>query len=135
MKLVSVLFALALAAGGVAVAKDGPPSPPLATASSAVRADVSEVFRLEANGGDRHCTVAKADAVAGGRSVLRLASGCAALYPALVRVAYWRDDAGGTVTFTTDAGDPVVSFAVSDGLDYESFEPRNPLLALVSRAD
>jgi hypothetical protein len=45
----------------------------------------------------------------------------------------WREREDGTVAFSANGSDPIVTFAVADGDGYESYAPALPLLSLAAR--
>lgn len=90
-----------------------------------------EIYRLSSVDGGS-CLVAKASKMLGGAAVLNAEPECEALLPGIARARYWRERADGTVEFTGEAGDALAAFSVGDGVDYESFRPRSPLLSLSS---
>ena len=56
----------------------------------------------------------------------------AADLPGIERARFWRDRKDGTVGFSENGADPLVSFEAGDGVDYESYAPALPLLTLVA---
>ncbi|MGN6142946.1 MAG: hypothetical protein ACTHOP_05080 [Mesorhizobium sp.] len=89
-------------------------------------------YRLIVNGGDVACTVTRGADLAGGLSELIVGAGCPAVLPGIERARFWRDRKDGTVGFSENGADPLVSFEAGDGVDYESYAPALPLLTLVA---
>ncbi len=79
-------------------------------------------------GADGRCRIEKG----AGPSGLKLGPGCLNVYPALARAKSWQERSDGSLALTASDGAPVVVFAVSDGLAFESIEPANPLITLSS---
>ena len=102
------------------------------TAVAAGQGHAPGTYRLLANGGDTACTVRRGASLAGGLSELIIGTGCPAVLPGIERARYWRDRKDGTVGFSENGADPLVSFEAGDGVDYESYAPALPLLALVA---
>ena len=50
--------------------------------------------------------------------------------PGIEHAKFWREQADGTVVFSANGTDPIVTFSVADGDGYESYAPAAPLLAL-----
>ena len=101
-------------------------------AAAAGHAEARGLYRLVANGGATACRVARGADLAGGLSELSIGAECRALLPGIERARFWRERADGTVGFSENGTDPLVSFEAGDGVDYESYAPASPLLALVA---
>jgi hypothetical protein len=102
---------------------------PMTTASIEAAGDV---FRMRSSELDLSCRIAKGKKVAGGLSTVTLERGCDAILPGLSRVRFWREKLDGSVELTGEGGDTLAAFSVADGVDYESFRPRSPLITLSS---
>lgn len=89
-------------------------------------------FALQLVGVSGECRIERGIAEAGGSHDLVLDARCADLYPALAQARTWRDRADGGISLASLSGEPVVVFAVSDGLDFESIEPASPIITLKS---
>jgi hypothetical protein len=100
----------------------------------AVETAFSSTFSLTANGGEAACAVQRGARVSEGLSRLDIAPDCRKLMPGIERVKFWRE-ADGSVAFSENGVDPIVTFAVADGDGYESYAPAAPLLALSSDND
>src|SRR5262245_50154098 len=89
--------------------------------SAAAEAAPSGNYRLTANGDEAACTVHRGAEVADGLSLLSVAPNCRKLMPGIERVKFWREQADGSVAFSANGTDPVVTFSVADGDGYESY--------------
>jgi hypothetical protein len=98
--------------------------------SAAEEAAPSGTYRLTANGAEAACAVQRGAEVSDGLSLLRVAPNCRKLMPGIERVKFWREQADGSVAFSENGTDPVVTFSVADGDGYESYAPAAPLLSL-----
>jgi hypothetical protein len=90
----------------------------------------SSTYLLTANGDEAACAVRRGAPVSDGLSRLTVAPDCRKLMPGIERVKFWREQADGTVAFSENGIDPIVTFSVADGDGYESYAPAAPLLAL-----
>lgn len=123
MKLVAGLVAVALF-GGVHFLHGGDGQ------STKVETASSNTFRLVANGDEGNCAVTRGAPVSEGLSRLTVAPNCNRLLPGIEQAKFWREQDDGTVAFSADGIDPIVTFAVADGDGYESYAPTTPLLSL-----
>ena len=57
---------------------------------------------------------------------------CAAVWPGLVQAANWTENDDGTVVITNSSGEQVLTLGLGDGVDFESLEPSNAVLAFNS---
>lgn len=89
----------------------------------------SSTYRLTANGNEA-CSVQRGASVSDGLSRLEIAANCGKLMPGIERVKFWREQTDGSVAFSENGVDPIVTFSVADGDGYESYAPAAPLLAL-----
>ena len=87
-------------------------------------------YQLTANGNEAACAVHRGAEVSDGLSLLSVGPGCRKLLPGIEHAKFWREQADGTVAFSANGIDPIVSFGVADGDGYESYAPAAPLLAL-----
>lgn len=99
---------------------------------TAVETASSSTYRLTANGDEAACAVQRGAPVSDGLSRLDVAPDCRKLMPGIERVRFWREQADGSVAFSENGVDPIVTFGVADGDGYESYAPVAPLLALNS---
>ena len=90
-----------------------------------------EMFQLQASGDQATCLVEKATGPGPVVNVI-VAPDCDSVMPGLSTMRYWREGADGTVTLSADGKTPSVLFGPSDGVAYESVEPRTPLMALIA---
>jgi hypothetical protein len=68
----------------------------------------------------------------GGVAELDVEPGCDDVLPGLSRARHWQERDDGSVVISVDGGKAIVSFAVADGVAYESFAPRSPLISLIA---
>lgn len=124
MKVLYMCMAVAALAGGVQLFQGG------SGESIASETTSSDSFRLTANGDEAACAVRRGAEVSHGVSLLSVATNCRKLLPGIERAKFWREQADGTVAFSENGIDPIVTFSVADGDGYESYAPVAPLLAL-----
>ncbi|TIO06728.1 MAG: hypothetical protein E5X88_21475 [Mesorhizobium sp.] len=87
-------------------------------------------YRLVANGDEASCAVKRGTEVSHSLSLLTVAANCRRVLPGIEHAKFWREQDDGTVTFSANGIDPIVTFAVADGDGYESYVPVLPLLSL-----
>ncbi|TPM27453.1 hypothetical protein [Mesorhizobium sp. B2-3-4] len=126
MKTLSALIGAAALFGGVQLFHGG------SVESAAEEATPSNTYRLVANGDEDACAVTRGASVSDGLSLLTVASNCRRLLPGIEQAKFWRDGQDGTVAFSANGIDPIVTFAVADGDGYESYAPTLPLLSLAA---
>jgi len=124
MKSLSALIAIAALFGGVQLFHNGNGQ------SVAEEVTRSSTYRLVANGDEAACAVSRAAEISDGLSLLTVAPTCRRLIPGIERAKFWREQNDGTVAFSANGVDPIVTFAVADGDGYESYAPATPLLSL-----
>src|SRR5438445_3334948 len=124
MKVLSTLIAVAALLGGVQLFHSG------SGESVAEEAVPSNTYKLVANGNEAACAVSRGATVSDGLSLLTVAPNCRRLLPGIERAKFWREGQDGTVAFSANGIDPIVTFAVADGDGYESYAPVTPLLSL-----
>jgi hypothetical protein len=125
----SIMALLGVAAlGGLTIAGFRLQSQAVAETSAVVAV---EMFQLQASGDAATCLVEKA-AGPGPLVHVIVAPDCDGVMPGLSTIRYWRESADGTVTLSVDGKTQAVLFAPSDGVAYESVEPRTPLMALIA---
>jgi hypothetical protein len=124
MKTLSALIAAAALFGGVQLFHGGNGE------SVAEEVTPSNSYRLVANGDQGACAVTRGASISDGLSLLTVAPTCRRLLPGIERAKFWRDQNDGTVAFSANGVDPIVTFAVADGDGYESYAPATPLLSL-----
>ncbi|MCZ8543484.1 hypothetical protein OOJ09_04795 [Mesorhizobium qingshengii] len=129
MKTISALISAAALFGGVELFHDG------SGESAADEVAPSSNYRLVANGDEAVCPVSRGAAISDGLSLLTVASTCRRLLPGIERARFWREKQDGTVAFSANGIDPIVTFAVADGDGYESYAPATPLLSLAATGD
>ncbi|QPC89419.1 hypothetical protein [Mesorhizobium sp. INR15] len=129
MKTLSVLVAAAVLFGGFQLFHVG------SGESAADEATPSSSFRLVANGDEGACAVTRGAAVSAGVSLLTVDANCRGLMPGIERAKFWRERDDGTVAFSANGIDPIVTFSVADGDGYESYAPASPLLSLAAASN
>ncbi|MFD1985100.1 hypothetical protein ACFSOZ_21415 [Mesorhizobium newzealandense] len=129
MKMLSVVIAAVALFGGVQLLHDGSGD------SAAGEVAPSNRFRLVENGDAGNCAVTRGAAVSDDLSLLTVAPNCRRLLPGIERAKFWREEQDGTVAFSANGVDPIVTFAVADGEGYESYAPAAPLLSLAATGD
>lgn len=129
MKMLSVVIAAVALFGGVQLFLDG------SGESAADEVAPSNSYRLVANGDEGNCAVTRGASVSDDLSLLTVAPNCRRLLPGIERAKFWREEQDGTVAFSANGVDPIVTFAVADGDGYESYAPAAPLLSLAATGD
>ncbi|MGX9574525.1 hypothetical protein [Mesorhizobium sp. f-mel] len=92
-------------------------------------------YRLVANGDEASCAVKRGTEISHGLSLLTVTANCRRVLPGIERAKFWREQDDGTVTFSANGIDPIVTFGVADGDGYESYAPALPLLSLAAGSD
>ncbi|TPL48172.1 hypothetical protein [Mesorhizobium sp. B2-4-6] len=90
----------------------------------------TNTYRLTANGDEAACAIHRGAEVSDGLSLLSVAPNCRKLMPGIEHAKFWREQTDGSVAFSENGVDPIVTFGVADGDGYESYAPAAPLLAL-----
>ncbi|RUV16841.1 hypothetical protein EOB77_14320 [Mesorhizobium sp. M7A.F.Ca.MR.228.00.0.0] len=129
MKTLSVLIAAGALFGGVQLFHVG------SGESVANEAAPSSSYRLVANGDEAVCAVSRGAEISDGLSLLTVAPKCRRLLPGIEQAKFWREQNDGTVAFSANGVDPIVTFATADGDGYESYAPALPLLSLAAIGD
>ena len=124
MKALCALTAAVALFGGVQLFHDGNGQ------SVAKEVTPSNTYRLVANGNEGTCAVSRGAEISDRLSLLTVAPTCRRLMPGIERAKFWREQNDGTVAFSANGIDPIVTFAVADGDGYESYAPAAPLLSL-----
>lgn len=124
MKLVAALVASVAVFGGLQFLHGGDGQ------GTTNEATPSSTYQLTANGDEAACAIHRGAAVSDGLSLLSVAPNCRKLMPGIERAKFWREGADGTVAFSENGIDPIVTFSVADGDGYESYAPAAPILAL-----
>jgi hypothetical protein len=131
MKYGLVAIVLAGAAAALSVDKGVLVTQPSEATPVVGEISAGETFLVRALGSDESCRVRKA-AMQGDVAELDAEPGCDDILPGLSRARHWQELDDGSVIFSTDGSETVISFSVADGVAYESFEPRSPLISLIS---
>lgn len=126
MKALSALIAVVALFGGVQLFHGG------SGEGAADEATPSNIYRLVANGDEGACAITRGASVSDGLSLLTVAQNCRRLLPGIERARFWREERDGTVAFSANGIDPIVTFATADGDGYESYAPALPLLSLAA---
>lgn len=95
----------------------------------------AETYVLRSTQATGTCDVVRGDALTGGRSRLSVDPSCASVMPGVEKAKYWVDKDDGSVAFTANGIDPIVTFAVADGVAYESLKPAQPVISLDAESD
>jgi hypothetical protein len=126
MKKLSALIAAAALFGGVQLFHRG------SEESVVEETTPSSTYRLVANGDEAACAITRGAPVSDGLSLLTVAPNCRRLLPGIEQAKFWREQNDGTVAFSANGIDPIVTFSVADGDGYESYAPALPLLSLAA---
>lgn len=125
----AVVAGLLAAAGVMTSGLDGDRQAIAASVVPQAQAPDGDTFRLRSSG-NGSCAVTRGERVAEDRSELEIEPACATLLPGIERAKFWQEHEDGSVAFTENGVDAIVSFSVGDGVAYESFEPSTPLISL-----
>jgi hypothetical protein len=132
---VPTVIAAAFTVGFIAVKAERPPSISASFAASLPlpgRAEgTAERYRLQAPG-DLSCFVAKGALARDGGHTLLAEPKCERLLPGLAQARHWLERQDGSITFSRDGQDELVTFAAGDGVAYESYQPASALIALIA---
>lgn len=99
-------------------------------AAASETSPLSGAYRLVANGDGAACIVTRGAELSDGLSQITVGADCRSLLPGLEHAKFWREQEDGTVALSENGVDPILSFGIADGVGYESFEPRRPLISL-----
>lgn len=125
MRVLSASVAIAALFGGIQLFHDGSGE---SVAKEATPPNNS--YRLVANADEGACVVKRGASISDGLSLLTVAPACRRLLPGIEQAKFWREQNDGTVAFSANGIDPIVTFSVADGDGYESYAPALPLLSL-----
>ena len=130
-RLLSILVATAgIAALGVVSYPYFTPSGSASDPESPLQVASAETYKLRSTQTAGTCAVVRGDQLTGGRSVLSVDAACSAVLPGVEKAKYWVDKDDGSVAFTENGIDPIVTFAIADGVAYESLDPAQPVISL-----
>ena len=90
----------------------------------------ADTFQLRSTGAPGSCAVTRGDQLSNGKADLRVDPSCAAVLPGVEKAKFWVEKDDGSVAFTENGIDPIVTFAVADGVAYESLAPAQPVVSL-----
>lgn len=127
--LVAVGLALGIAIAVKGVPPDATTASLFVSSAKAERAVAGNRFLLR-SAGDLACEVVRGAARGRGIYALKPAADCERLLPGLSQVRFWRERDDAVVVFSRDGTDDLVTFAVADGVAYESFLPSSALISL-----
>ncbi|ESY67729.1 MAG: hypothetical protein E5Y02_06725 [Mesorhizobium sp.] len=129
MKTLSALIAAAALFGGIQLFHGG------TWESAANEPAPSNTYRLVANGDEAACAVSRGAEISDGLSLVTVAPTCRRLLPGIEQAKFWREQTDGSVAFSANGIDPIVTFSIADGNGYESYAPATPLLSLAATGD
>lgn len=130
-RLLSILAATAvIAALGALSYKDGLFSGAPSDTQNTQQVASAETYKLRSTQAAQTCAVVRGDQLTGGRSLLSVDAACSVLLPGVEKAKYWVDKDDGSVAFTENGVDPIVTFAIADGVAYESLDPGQPTISL-----
>lgn len=136
MNLFPALVAVGLALGVAVVAKGKPPETTMAsmlvtTARAGTSAGTDRYLLRSA--GDLACKVVRGAATGSGSYTLQANEDCERLLQGLSKVRFWQERDDGAIVFSRDGADDLVTFALADGVAYESFRPASALISLAAQ--
>jgi hypothetical protein len=130
----TALIATGLAFGAIAATGKSPETATDPVFTRVARANGGE-------GGERYhlrsvdnlsCEVARSAAAADGVYTMRAGSECDRLLPGLSAARFWRERDGGLIVLGRNLADDLISFAVADGIAYESVRPASALISMTA---
>ena len=77
-----------------------------------------------------NCLVTRGTVAGDGSSDVVAGKACDGLLAGLSQARIWMVEGDGSVALRTTSGETLARFALADGVDYESFQPRFPLMSL-----
>lgn len=89
-----------------------------------------QVFMLSSADSSGSCMVVKGRTLSPGYSELKVNPACDRISPGLTAARFWRERADGSIAFVDGENAPVAEFAIGDGADYESYQPRATRLSM-----
>jgi hypothetical protein len=127
------LVASGLALGAIAASEKSPEPaarPELAHMVAADTRQDGERYRLRSMD-NLSCQIIRGAAASDGVYTLRADAACDRLLPGLSRVRFWQEH-DGLIVLGGNLADDLISFAVADGVSYESFRPASALISLTA---
>lgn len=106
-----------------------PATDPIISASVKVGEQDYTVSNME-NG--TACIVTRGMRVSGHSRAIKPGSDCETVWPGLAGARNWTQNEDGTVTLTDTSGEAILTLGLGDGVDFESLEPANAVLAFNS---
>ncbi|WP_137155930.1 hypothetical protein [Rhizobium sp. FKL33] len=76
------------------------------------------------------CIVTRGKALSARSREVQAGGDCEQVWPGLARARNWTDNGDGTVALTNDGGEAILTLGFGDGVEYESLEPENAVVAL-----
>ena len=76
------------------------------------------------------CLIGGGKTVSGRSHAITPGSDCDAVWPGLAGARNWTQNDDGTVVLTDSSGNALLTLGLGDGVDFESLEPQNAILAL-----
>jgi hypothetical protein len=78
------------------------------------------------------CLIVRGQTTTQRSSAVSAGEDCSSVWPGLIEARNWTENDDGTVVLTDSHGEQVLSLVVGDGVDFESLEPSNAVLALTA---
>lgn len=75
------------------------------------------------------CLITRGKTVSHRSREIKPGSDCEAVWPGLAKARNWTQNEDGTVVLTDNGGDQILTLGMGDGVDFESLEPTNAVLA------
>jgi hypothetical protein len=123
------VLALALGAGYLMLGRGHAPDvDPLVSAS--IPAADSKDFTVSNMENGAACILTRGKAITNRSRELRASVECEAVWPGLAHARNWTDNGDGTVAVTDDGGEAILTLGLGDGVEFESLEPANAVLAV-----
>lgn len=89
-----------------------------------------QVFMLSSAESSGSCMVVKGRELSPGYAELKINPACDRISAGLTTARFWRERADGSIAFVDSQNASVAEFAVGDGADYESYQPRGARLSM-----
>jgi hypothetical protein len=127
----TALVAIGLALSAIAATGKSPDTAVLASATRSDAREDGDRFRLRSMD-NLSCEIVRGAVASDGVYSLRADPECDRLLLGLSRVRFWQERNGGVIVFGGNLADDLISFAVADGVAYESFRPASALISLTA---
>ncbi|MBB1249849.1 MULTISPECIES: hypothetical protein [unclassified Rhizobium] len=99
------------------------------TSASVARPDNKE-FTVSNMENGAVCIVTRGKLLSSRSRQVQASADCEQVWPGLATARNWTDNGDGTVALTNDGGEAILTLGFGDGVEYESLEPENAVLAL-----